>query len=115
MDSVTSEITIQAVAEPRELRQFLDVPFVIYSDDPNWVAPLDLERRQHLSAKHNPYFEHATYNSWIAYREGKPVGRISAQIDQHHLDRYQDATGFFGMLEAENNPETFEIRPIGLK
>ena len=73
-----------------------------------WVPPLILERRSQL-APNNPYFEHATYNSWIAYRDGKPVGRISAQIDQLHLDRYQDATGFFGMLEAENNSATFQL------
>jgi hypothetical protein len=35
------------------------------------------------------------------------VGRISAQIDRLHIDRYQDATGFFGMLEAEDNSLTF--------
>ena len=71
------------------------------------VPPLILDRRMHLSPK-NPYFEHATFSSWVAYRNGKPVGRISAQIDQLHLEQYQNATGFFGMLEAENNSETFQ-------
>ena len=45
----------------------------------------------------------------MTYRDSKPVGRISAQIDQLHIDRYQDATGFFGMLESEDHPETFQI------
>jgi hypothetical protein len=36
------------------------------------------------------------------------VGRISAQIDQLHIDRYQNATGFFGMLESEDNDRTFQ-------
>jgi hypothetical protein len=35
------------------------------------------------------------------------VGRISAQIDQLHLERYGDQTGFFGLLEAEDDPRTF--------
>jgi hypothetical protein len=35
------------------------------------------------------------------------VGRISAQIDQLHLERYQDESGFFGMLEAEDDQEVF--------
>ena len=38
----------------------------------------------------------------------RPVGRISAQVDQLHLQRYQDSTGFFGLLEAEDDPETFQ-------
>lgn len=88
-------------------RQFIRLPWTIYADDPVWVPPLILERRDHLSPR-NPYFEHARYQSWLAYRNVKPVGRISAQIDSLHLERYRDATGFFGMLEAENNPQTFK-------
>jgi hypothetical protein len=71
-----------------------------------WVPPLLLERRMHLSPK-NPYFEHARCGFWIASRQGKPVGRISAQIDQLHLERYRDGTGFWGMLEAEDDIRTF--------
>jgi hypothetical protein len=57
----------------------------------------------------NPYFDHAKYCSWIAFRNGNPVGRISAQIDELYLERHQNATGFFGMLEAEDNAPTFQI------
>jgi hypothetical protein len=60
----------------------------------------------HLSPK-NPYFEHAKFCSWVLYRNGKAVGRISAQIDRLHIERYQDATGFFGMLESDNDKQTF--------
>ncbi len=88
------------------LNEFIRLPWSLYTDDPMWVPPLVLERRMHLSPK-NPYFEHAKFCSWITYRKGKPVGRISAQIDRLHINRYQDATGFFGMLEAEDNSLTF--------
>jgi len=88
------------------LNEFIRLPWSLYKDDPNWIPPLVLERRMQLSPK-NPYFEHAKFCSWITYRAGKPVGRISAQIDRLHIDRYQDATGFFGMLEAEDNSLTF--------
>ena len=89
-----------------DLNDFIRLPWSLYMDDPMWVPPLLLERRAHLSPK-NPYFEHAKFCSWIIYRSDKPVGRISAQIDRLHIDRYQDATGFFGMLEAEDNRVTF--------
>lgn len=94
--------------EDRQARDtFIRLPWSFYKDDPLWVPPLLLERRMHLSPK-NPYFEHATCCFWIAFRDGKPVGRISAQIDQLHIERYQDATGFWGMLEAEDNVATFQ-------
>ena len=90
------------------LKEFIRLPWSLYTDDPMWVPPLMLERRMHLSPK-NPYFEHAKFCSWITYRNGQPVGRISAQIDRLHIDRYQDGTGFFGMLEAEDDRSTFNL------
>ncbi len=90
------------------LNDFIQLPWSLYADDPMWVPPLVLERRMHLSPK-NPYFEHAEYCSWIICRAGQAVGRISAQIDRLHIERYQDATGFFGMLEGENNRQTFHM------
>ncbi|MDJ0802083.1 MAG: N-acetyltransferase [Desulfobacterales bacterium] len=100
-------IEIKAV-EDRGLQQcFLKLPSRIYRADPAWVPPLLFERKQFLSP-HNPYFEHARYKAWIAYRNGDPVGRVSAQIDQLHLDRYRDDTGFYGLLEAEDDPSIFE-------
>lgn len=88
------------------MRRFIRLPWSIYVDDPVWVPPLLIERRQHLS-KNNPYFAHSHCCFWIAYRGAKLVGRISAQVDELHIRHHQDATGFFGMLEAENDAETF--------
>ncbi len=88
-------------------RDFHHLPFRIYKDDPHWVPPLLLERKLHFTPKHNSFFEHARASFWLAYQGGKPVGRISAQIDQLHLDRYQDKTGQFGFLEAVEDPDVF--------
>ena len=103
----SSPVRVTKVEGREALNEFICLPWPLYKDDPMWIPPLLLERRMHLSPK-NPYFEHAKYTSWIAYRNQRPVGRISAQIDQLHLDRYQDDMGFFGMLEAEDHPEIFQ-------
>lgn len=97
-------VAIQPVTS-RDIGRFVRVPQAILSHDQNWVPPLLLERRMHLSNA-NPYFKHARWQSWIAYRNGTAVGRISAQIDRLHLERYNDATGFFGMFDAEDDPHT---------
>ena len=99
-------LQVKPVNDRQELRQFIRLPWSIYADDAVWVPPLLLERKEHLSP-HNPYFQHARYQSWLAYRDGIAVGRISAQIDQLHLDRNDDREGFFGMIEAEDDAETF--------
>ena len=100
-------LTIREVKTRADKLTFLKVPFPLYRDDPNWVPQLFFERMEHLSEKKNPYFEHAEAQLFIAERNGRPVGRISAQIDQLHLERYKDATGQFGFLEAEDDPEVF--------
>ena len=101
-------LRIVPVESRQGLRQFIRLPWSIYGDDPAWVPPLLLERSEHLS-KRNPFFEHAKCRFWLAFRGERPVGRISAQIDQLHLQRYQDYTGFFGLLEGENDQEIFRL------
>ncbi|MCK5516016.1 MAG: N-acetyltransferase, partial [Desulfobulbaceae bacterium] len=97
---------IVKVKDRKTRNTFIRLPWSLYKDDPMWIPPLLLERRMHISPK-NPYFEHATCCFWIAFRDGNPVGRISAQIDHLHLERHRDNTGFWCMLEAEDNIETF--------
>jgi len=103
----SAPLRISAVENAAAMGEFIAVPGGIFGSDPAWIQPLILERRLHLSARGNPYFQHARWQAWTAWRGGEPVGRISAQIDSLHLERYGDATGFFGMLDAEDNVETF--------
>jgi hypothetical protein len=98
---------IVPVRTKQQWRDFHHLPFRIYAGDPNWVPPLLLERQLHFTPKHNPFFQHATAEFFLAYRNGEPVGRITAQIDQLHLERYQDATGHFGFIEAIDDAEVF--------
>jgi hypothetical protein len=100
-------IEIREVSGKKALKTFIRVPWSIYKDDPNWVPPLMLERMESLSPEH-PYFQHAKWRAWIAYRNGKPVGRISAQIDELHLQEYETKTGFFGLIEAPDDDEVFK-------
>jgi hypothetical protein len=64
------------------------------------VRPLDFEVSDRLNKKKNPFFEHAEGTAWLAYRDGQPIGRITAQIDQEHLKRYHDDVGSFGFLDT---------------
>ncbi|WP_137389744.1 hypothetical protein [Rhodoligotrophos defluvii] len=100
-------IEIRTVADPRDLDQFIEVPRLIQGNDPCWIAPLALERREVLSPGKNPYFEHAEASLFLALREGMAVGRISAQVDRLHRERYAANTGQFGFIEAVDDPAVF--------
>lgn len=104
---MTTTITIQQVESPRLLDAFIRAPSALYGDDPHWVPPLILERRQALKANATPYLRRAKTALWLASRgDGRVVGRIGAQIDPTALE-YQPGIGHFGHLAAEDDPQVF--------
>lgn len=100
-------VNIVPVATSAELERFIRLPMRLNAGDPNWIAPLMFERREALSAKHNPFFEHADVQFWLARKNGRDVGRISAQVD--HLARTDPAApaGYFGMIAAQDDAAVF--------
>jgi len=86
-------------------KEFLDVLSYIYRSDPSFVRPLDMEMKDRLNPKKNPFFEHGEGAFFTAHQNGKCVGRVSATIDREHLDRYKDATGFFGFFDTIEDEE----------
>lgn len=108
MNSIqTAPVSVEPVNDARRLDEFIRVPWSVFRDDPHWVPPLLIERKDALSPK-QAVFGHLEWQAWVAYRDGAPVGRISAQIDQFHLERYKDGTGFFGFLDACDDRAVFE-------
>ena len=104
--ATAGKLTIVKVAGARDVDAFVKVPWPIFAGDQQWVPPLVFERKEALAAK-QPVFKHVEWAAWIAWRDGRAVGRISAQIDRLHLARYQDATGFFGYLDAVDDDAVF--------
>jgi hypothetical protein len=91
--------SVAPVTDRHGFSDFLRAPHRVYRGDPNWVPPLTLERKLHYSRR-NPYFDHAQAQYFVAYRERRPVGRISAQIDRLAQPGDEPTLGHFGCLEA---------------
>jgi GNAT superfamily N-acetyltransferase len=87
-----------------DLGVFIDFPFRLHAGTP-WVPPLKLERRAFLSRRLNPYFTHGEAEYFLAERDGRVVGRITAQVDFAYNDFHHSRTGMFGFLEFEDDPE----------
>ena len=102
-----SEIKIIPVAGRALLDRFIRLPERLHRDDPHYIAPLHLERQEALTPK-NPFFGHAEVQFWLAQKDGRDVGRISAQIDQQALALRPDGTGLFGMIAAEDDLAIFK-------
>lgn len=100
-------VEVRPVRTAKDRRAFIRAAAPIYADDPAWIAPLEFELGQRLDAAKNPSLAGAQHQLWIASRDGRPVGRISAIINPLHLERYNDATGHFGFLESIDDAEAF--------
>lgn len=106
MASESNDLTVLPVRTKKDLDTFVRVQWRVYADDPVWVPPLLFERKGSLSPS-EPFFHHAEWQGFIAWRGKEAVGRISAQIDQLYLDRYPDRSGWFGMLDAIDDATVF--------
>ncbi|WP_404326520.1 dATP pyrophosphohydrolase [Aerophototrophica crusticola] len=70
------------------------------------MPPLLMEREESLSPAKNPFFGHAEVQFFLAVRDGRDVGRISAQVDKLS-PLTADGVGCFGMICAEDDPDIF--------
>jgi GNAT superfamily N-acetyltransferase len=98
-------VDVAEVAGGRDLKRFIDLPFRLHANHPLWVPPLKLERRLFLNRKLNAFFTHGEAAYFLARRDSRVVGRISAQINTAFNDHHDTRWGWFGFLELEDDPE----------
>lgn len=86
------------------MRQFLAFPYSLYRGDPYWVPPLRIAQKELFDARKHPFHRHAQVQSFLARRDGRILGRISAIFDPKHNEFQCEQAGFFGFFEAVNDP-----------
>lgn len=92
-------IEVTQVDSPKELNAFIRFPWRIYPDDPAWVPPLLIERKEFLSRKH-PFYEHGDAALFLARSGGEIVGRIMASDDPNYNALHRTNVGCFGLFES---------------
>ncbi|MCC2979147.1 N-acetyltransferase [Sphingomonas sp. IC4-52] len=105
---MAGSLTIRPVQTKRDRRAFVDLPFRLYRDDPNWVPPLKSEALGLITPEKNGWYSHAKAQLFLAERDGRVVGRISAHIDTLALEMpatqgFGPGTGQWGLMEAEDS------------
>ena len=95
-------IRIEKVASKKKLMEFIKLPWSakLYEDDGAWVPPVVADQVHFFDPEHGYFFEHGEAQLFIAYRDGKPAGRISAHTYSRYEERYGKDTGFFGFYEC---------------
>jgi len=101
-------VEIRAVSGRGDLKAFIDLPYRLHANHPHWVPPLRLERWSFLSRRMNAFFSHGEAEYFLARRDGRVVGRVSAQINHAFNDAQKKRWGWFGFIELEEDLEALQ-------
>ena len=102
ISAVQGTVHIVPVTTRAQRREFVELPYRLYAKNAHWVPPLRRDEYRRLSPSHNPFWEHARADLWLARREGHAAGRIAAIEDRLYNDTHQDRITWFGFFEAED-------------
>ena len=92
---------IEVVAvDKKALKAFVELPYVLYRNDPYWVPPLRIAVKELLDRVKHPFYANAEAEFFLARRDGQTVGRIAAIIDRNHNQAHDERAGFFGFFEC---------------
>ena len=90
-------------AQRGQVKAFLDLPFRIYCDVPQWVPPLASDVRAMLDRRRHPFYKHSDAAFFLAVKDGTPIGRIAVLDNRNYNVFNNERTAFFYLFECEND------------
>lgn len=100
-----ASVDVVEVQTRRQRQNFIDLPWQIYRGDSAWVPPLKREVQSFLDRHRHPFYLHGSAATFVAYRDGQPVGRILTADDPHYNAEHEENTGTFGLFESIDDPQ----------
>jgi hypothetical protein len=93
-------------SDPYRTQQFIDLPYKIYRDTPQWVPPLSTDVRQIFDKRHNPFYQHSKASFFLATSaDGAAIGRLAILNNQHYNEFNHEKTAFFYLFECTHDPK----------
>ncbi|MCE5302210.1 MAG: hypothetical protein LLF97_03755 [Planctomycetaceae bacterium] len=100
-----SNLLIERVTTRRQKKLFLEYPWTLYRNDPNWIPPLRGDQKCLVGYKPHPFYARNRVQTFLATRDGEPCGRIAAILNQGHNLRYNEKRGFWGFFDCNDDQE----------
>lgn len=87
-------------------RDFIRLPYAIYRNDTNWIAPIEKDVEAVFDPDQNPVFANGEAARWVLYDDtGKAIGRVAAFIDRKGLESMDFPVGGMGFFECIEDQE----------
>ncbi len=84
----------------REVNRFINVPFKLYRDCPQWVPPIVSDARMQLDRRKNPFYKANDADFFIAEQDGMDVGRICVMEPRQYNDFKGTTEAFFYLFDT---------------
>ncbi len=94
---MTQTLEIRRCRTARDWRLFERIPEILHGDDPVFVPPIPGEVAK-LRGRGHVFHISGTLRTYVAFREGTPVGRVASIVNRAHNEFHGDRTGFFGFF-----------------
>jgi GNAT superfamily N-acetyltransferase len=98
-------LTILRAVTAKQKKQFLDFPWTLYKDDPNWIPPLRMGQKELVGYLPHPFYDRNSVQTFIACRGDEVCGRIAAILNHGHNVHYNERRGFFGFFDCIDDQE----------
>ncbi len=100
-----SNVVAVPVANRRQRKAFLEFPWQLYRNDPNWIPPLRIDQKELVGYRYHPFYLRNRVQTFLAYRDKTVCGRIAAILNQDHVECQHERRGFFGFFECWDDQE----------
>jgi GNAT superfamily N-acetyltransferase len=98
------DVQIKEVTNLKELKSFIRFPHELYRGNPYWVPALTFDDLNTLCRDKNPAFEYCEARYWLAYRQGRMVGRVAAILNRRHVEKWKQPYLRFGWIDFIDEP-----------
>lgn len=98
-------ISIKEVIDNQTLNDFVKLPYQLYKSNKYWVPPMINDERNALIPEKNPAFDFCNVKLWVAYKDGKCVGRIGGIINSLWIEKKGKNIGRFTRPEFIDDAE----------
>ena len=98
-------IVIEEVKNKKQLKAFINFPYELYKSNPFYVPPLRYDEKATLRKDKNPAFDYCEARYWLAYRQGRVVGRIAGILNRAYIDKWGNRYMRFGWIDFEDDDQ----------
>ena len=108
-------LEIKEVDNKELLKQFIYLPAKIHQTHTNWVPPVYMDEWTYFNPRKNKAFAYSSTVMYLAFRNGRPVGRIMGIINHKYNEAHREKDGRFCFLEAYDEYDVAEALLVAVE